>query len=139
MKRLLCACVFLGLATMLQAQVVTSPSGLTFLHPDTDFAVTASYRLEFFQCASLVAGVCQGRAASPFQTVTSIPKTIVTGTSAPDTSCSPRFRRRIRCRRCHRHGLRSTLIAIETPRWGTGGRVHGAVIPTLFIRWAKSL
>lgn len=75
------AIAFLLFALPASAQVVISPTGVTFTHTATDFAVTASYREEFFQCGSLTGGVCTGRAAAPFQTGTLIPKAAVTGTA----------------------------------------------------------
>jgi len=67
------------------AQVVIAPTGTTFNHPTTEFNRTASYREEFFQCASVTAGVCTGRAAAPFQTGVLIPKAAITGTAPSRT------------------------------------------------------
>ena len=69
---------FLLAAVPASAQVVVAPASMTFTHAAADFNVTASYRLEFFQCSSLNAGACVGRAATPFQAGASVPKSAVT-------------------------------------------------------------
>lgn len=83
-RRLIVALLFTLLARPVSAQVVTGPTSLAFAHADTDFAITASYQLQFFQCASITNSVCQGQATSPMQSVT-VPKSGVTS-FAPDSN-----------------------------------------------------
>lgn len=112
---------FLMSAVYAEAQVVVAPTGVTFTHSATEFNRTASYREEFFQCTSVTAGVCTGRAAAPFQTGVLIPKAAVTGTapraflfsSIPAGSPLPSLPAGV--------GFVSTLVAIGDPNAGATG------------------
>jgi hypothetical protein len=87
MRRLL----FLALAVLslfpalASAQAVMAPTTVNFAHDDGGFAVTGSYREEYFMCSSVTVSngvtTCVGRAAQPFTTVSQVPKSIVTGTA----------------------------------------------------------
>ncbi len=82
----LIALIVSGCANVVQAQVVTAPTSLTFPHPDTEYAITLRYHFDFFQCASVsLAGACVGRAATPFQAGFDVPKTQVTGAATTRT------------------------------------------------------
>lgn len=92
MRRSLCSILTLIVlslvaATPARAQVVTAPTRAEFQHPDADYAVTGTYHLDFYQCASLTpAGLCQGRAAVPFSSGADIPKAAVTGNATLRTA-----------------------------------------------------
>jgi hypothetical protein len=68
-----------------QAQVVTAPTGASFLYTDAQLAQVTSFVVEDFQCASLSGGICTGQAAAPFQTGVTIPKANVTTLSPADS------------------------------------------------------
>ena len=70
-----------GLARPAAAQVLIGPSTVLFTHADADFALTASYQVDFFQCASLSSGACQGQAVAPIQSI-AVPKASVTSFTA---------------------------------------------------------
>jgi hypothetical protein len=57
-----------------QAQAVTAPTSASFPYTDAQMLQVTGFLIEDFQCASLVAGVCTGQAAAPFQTGATIPK-----------------------------------------------------------------
>lgn len=84
MKYLL-AGAFVILGSVAQAQVVVGPSSAVFSHPDDQYAITATYHLDFYQCASVTVdaanpqGICIGQAAAPFQSGADVPKSAVTG------------------------------------------------------------
>lgn len=89
MRHLILTLVLLALPLASHAQVIIAPTAATFSHPDAEFAVTGSYRLEFYQCNSVTPpdatnpnGTCVGRAAAPFQTATDVPKSAVTGNAS---------------------------------------------------------
>ncbi len=87
MKKILLIGILLT-ATVVKAQTVTAPTAATFTQADADFAASASFFLEFFQCASLsttTPQTCVGQAAAPFQTGVTIPKANVTSVSPTRT------------------------------------------------------
>lgn len=84
--------VAVGLAvlvpTLAAAQVVVGPSTALFSHSDEQYAITATYHFDFYQCASVTVdatnpqGVCVGKAASPFQAGADVAKASVAGSAA---------------------------------------------------------
>lgn len=89
---LLLSLLALGLLPLsASAQIIITPTLATFTHPDAEFTNTASYNVLFFQCTSVSPpdaanpnGKCNGKATSPFQTVT-VAKSAVTGTASSRT------------------------------------------------------
>jgi len=67
------------------AQTPIAPSGMTFTATGADVAKTLSYRLDFFQCASVTAGAGVGCAAAPFQTGVDVPKVSITSAGTTRT------------------------------------------------------
>jgi len=78
--------VFVG-ARPAAAQVPISPSGVSFAYDDASMTLASAFQVDFFQCASLLNGACQGQATTPMQSVT-VPKANVTTLVpvAPDTN-----------------------------------------------------
>jgi hypothetical protein len=81
----LCLVALLSCATRVSAQTVVNPSTASFTQTPADIAATVSVQLDFFQCASLAAGVCVGQAATPFQAGALVPAASITTLATPDS------------------------------------------------------
>lgn len=73
----LVAVMVLGAAVVAQAQVV-APTSASFTQSDADFAASASFTFEFFQCQSVQNGVGNNCATAPFQVGATVAKAAVT-------------------------------------------------------------
>lgn len=79
MNKILFALLALAWSLPAAAQLAVNPTSVNFSHPPADYDITASYHVDFFQCASIgTGGTCIGRAATPFQSGADVPKAQVT-------------------------------------------------------------
>ena len=87
MKVLLFVAMLAFVAVPARAQVPISPSGVSFTYDDANLCLASGFQVDFFQCASLLNGACQGQATVAMQSVT-VPKANLTTLTpvAPDTT-----------------------------------------------------
>jgi hypothetical protein len=69
-----------------QAQTVSAPTTAVFAQSDADFALTVSYHVDFYQCASVVAGACVGASTTPFSTGVTVQQGNVIPLTPPDSA-----------------------------------------------------